>query len=34
MKFYRGLWHYRGHAYATLGAALLAVWPDRGCGHG
>lgn len=34
MKFYRGLWHYRGHTYDTLGGALLAVWPDRGCGHG
>lgn len=27
MKFYQGLWHYQGHTYGTLGAALLAVWP-------
>lgn len=30
MKFCRGLWHYQGHTYKTLGAALLAVWPERG----
>lgn len=34
MKFYDGLWHYQGRTYHTLGAALLAVWPDMGCGHG
>lgn len=34
MKFYKGKWHYRGRTYATLGAALQAVWPDRGRGHG
>lgn len=30
MKFYKGQWHYQGHTYETLGAALLAVWPERG----
>lgn len=34
MKFYNGLWHYRGAAYPTLRAALLAVWPARRCRHG
>ena len=29
MKFYGGLWHYQGHTYETLEAALLAVWPER-----
>lgn len=29
MKFYDGLWHYQGKTYATLRAALLAVWPER-----
>lgn len=29
MKFYGGLWHYRGRTYDTLGADLLAVWPER-----
>ena len=28
MKFYQGLWHYQGRTYGTLGAALLAVWPE------
>lgn len=27
--FYSGLWHYQGKTYATLRAALLAVWPER-----
>lgn len=34
MKFYKGLWHCRGRTYATLGAALRAVWPARGCRYG
>lgn len=34
MKFFNGLWYYLGRTYAALGAALLAVWPDRGRGHG
>ena len=28
MKFFDGLRHYRGQVYATLRAALLAVWPE------
>lgn len=28
MMFYNGLWHCRGRTYATLRAALLAVWPE------
>lgn len=27
MRFHKGLWYYRGTAYSTLRAALLAVWP-------
>lgn len=27
MKFYRGLWHYQGHTYGTLRAALTA-WQE------
>ena len=27
MKYYKGLWYYRGRTYATLRAALLAIWP-------
>lgn len=34
MKFYKGRWHCRGRTYPTLEAALRAVWPDRGRGHG
>lgn len=30
MKFYKGLWHRQGRTYATLGAALRAVWPAGG----
>ena len=29
MKHFKGLWHYKGRTYATLRAALLAVWPER-----
>lgn len=25
MKFFNGLWHYRGRTYATLRAALMAA---------
>lgn len=34
MKFYKGLWYCRGRTYATLGAALRAVWPAGGCRYG
>lgn len=29
MKFYNGLWHYKGQTYPTLREALLAAWPER-----
>lgn len=29
MKFYNGMWHYQGRAYATLREALLVAWPER-----
>lgn len=28
MKFYRGLWHYQGRVYDTLGAALAHIWQE------
>lgn len=34
MKFYKGLWHCQGRTYATLGAALRALWPAGGCRYG
>lgn len=34
MSYYDGLWHYRGKSYATLRAALAAVWPGWRCGDG
>ena len=30
MKFCKGLWYHQGRTYATLGAALRAVWPEVG----
>ena len=29
MKFYRGIWYYRGRTYGTLRAALDAVRQER-----
>lgn len=34
MRFYNGLWYYRGKAYATLHDALLAAWPKWRCKNG
>ncbi len=34
MKFCKGLWYHQGRTYATLGAALRAVWPAGGCKYG
>lgn len=33
MIFKCGLWHYRGQTYATLRAALQAVWREKGGGR-
>lgn len=30
MKYHKGVWSYRGAEYATLRAALLAAWPQKG----
>lgn len=34
MIYHDNRWHYQGRTYATLRAALLAVWPARRCGDG
>lgn len=33
MRFHNGFWHCKGRTYATLRAALLAVWPERRGGN-
>ena len=27
MRFYKGLWWYKGQSYATLHDALVSAWP-------
>lgn len=29
MRYHKGVWYYRGRAYATCRKALLAAWPGE-----